>query len=93
MGAGGAATASVCGCDLFVDVADLIDVGAEIQRIAKENEKLAGFVAAKRAKLTDGTFAAKAPPAVVQKEREQLAELEDKLAKGVATLAELKSRG
>ena len=93
VGAGGAATASVCGCDLFVDVADLIDVGAEIQRIAKENEKLAGFVAAKRAKLTDGTFAAKAPPAVVQKEREQLAELEDKLAKGVATLAELKSRG
>jgi hypothetical protein len=30
---------------------------------------------------------------VVAKERGQLAELEAKLAKGVATLAELKSRG
>ena len=33
------------------------------------------------------------PPAGMAKEREQLAELEAKLAKGVATLAELKSRG
>ena len=60
---------------------------------AVENEKTAGFIAAKQAKLADEKFAAKAPPAVVAKEREQLAELEAKLAKGVATLAELKSRG
>jgi len=91
-GATGAATANVLGCDLFVDLADLIDVGAEIARLAKENEKTAGFIAAKRAKLTDEKFAAKAPPAVVQKEREQLAELEAKLAKTIATLAELESR-
>jgi valyl-tRNA synthetase len=92
-GAPGAATASAMGCDLFVDLADLIDVGAEITRLTKENEKTAGFIAAKQAKLADEKFAAKAPPAVVAKEREQLAELEAKLAKGVATLAELKSRG
>jgi len=91
-GATGAATANVLGCDLFVDLADLIDVGAEIARLAKENEKTAGFIAAKRAKLADEKFAAKAPPAVVQKEREQLAELEAKLAKTIATLAELESR-
>ena len=88
----GAATASAMGCDLFVDLADLIDVGAEITRLTKENEKTAGFIAAKQAKLADEKFAAKAPPAVVAKEREQLAELEAKLAKGVATLAELASR-
>jgi valyl-tRNA synthetase len=92
-GAPGAATASALGCDLFVDLADLIDVGAEITRLTKENEKTAGFIAAKQAKLADEKFAAKAPPAVVAKEREQLAELEAKLAKGVATLTELKSRG
>jgi valyl-tRNA synthetase len=92
-GASGAATASAMGCDLFVDLADLIDVEAEIGRLTKENEKTAGFITAKRAKLTDEKFAAKAPPAVVAKEREQLADLEAKLAKGVATLAELKSRG
>jgi valyl-tRNA synthetase len=91
-GAAGAATANVLGCDVFVDLADLIDVGAEITRLTKENEKLAGFIAAKQAKLADGTFAAKAPPAVVEKERAQLAELEEKLAKGQATLAELQAR-
>jgi valyl-tRNA synthetase len=88
----GAATASAMGCDLFVDLADLIDVGAEITRLTKENEKTAAFIAAKQAKLADEKFAAKAPPTVVAKEREQLAELEAKLAKGVATLAELTSR-
>ena len=92
VGAAGAATATALGCDLFVDLADLIDVGAEIVRLAKENEKTAGFIAAKKAKLADEKFAAKAPPAVVQKEREQLAELEAKLAKGLATLAELQKR-
>ena len=91
-GAPGAATASAMGCDLFVDLADLIDVGAEITRLTKENEKTAGFIAAKQAKLADEKFAAKAPPAVVQKEREQLAELEAKLAKAIATLAELQRR-
>jgi valyl-tRNA synthetase len=92
-GAPGAATANVLGCDVFVDLADLIDVGAEIARLAKENEKVAGFIAAKQAKLADGTFASKAPPAVVEKERAQLAELEEKLAKGTATLAALRTRG
>ena len=91
-GAAAAATANVLGCDVFVDLADLIDVGAEITRLTKENEKLTGFIAAKRAKLADGTFAAKAPPAVVEKERAQLAELEEKLVKGQATLAELRVR-
>jgi valyl-tRNA synthetase len=81
------------GCDLFVDLADLIDVGAEITRLTRENEKTAGFIAAKQAKLADAKFAAKAPPAVVAKEREQLADLEAKLAKGMAALAELRARG
>jgi len=80
----GAAVASVLGCDVFVDLADLIDVGAEIARLEKENQKTAGFIAAKKKKLADETFSAKAPAAVVQKEREALAELESKLAKGLA---------
>ncbi len=91
-GAPGAATAGAAGCDVFVDLADLIDVGAEIARLAKENEKTAAFIQAKQAKLADEKFAAKAPPQVVQKEREQLAELEAKLAKGRETLAALERR-
>ena len=65
---------------------------SEIARLTKENEKTQGFIAAKKAKLADEKFAAKAPPAVVEKERAQLAELEEKLAKGQATLADLQAR-
>jgi valyl-tRNA synthetase len=90
--AAGAATVSAAGCDVSVDLAGLIDVAAEIARLTKENEKTAGFIEAKQSKLADEKFAAKAPPQVVQKEREQLAELEAKLAKGVATLAALQAR-
>ena len=87
-----AATATAHGCDVFVDLAGLVDVAAEIARLEKENAKTAGFIEAKKRKLADATFASKAPPAVVEKERAQLVELEDKLAKGLATLAELQSR-
>jgi valyl-tRNA synthetase len=90
--AAGAATVSAAGCDVSVDLAGLIDVAAEITRLTKENEKTAGFIKAKQSKLADEKFAAKAPPQVVQKEREQLAELEAKLAKGMETLAALQAR-
>ena len=92
VGAAGAASVSVLGCDVFVDLADLIDVGAEIARLEKENEKTAGFIEAKKKKLADETFSAKAPPAVVQKERDALADLESKLAKGQAALAALREK-
>ncbi|MFM7107192.1 MAG: class I tRNA ligase family protein [Planctomycetaceae bacterium] len=87
-----AATATAAGCDVFVDLAGLVDVAAEIARLEKENEKTAGFIEAKKKKLADGTFAARAPEAVVAKERAQLAELEAKIAKGHAALADLRSR-
>jgi valyl-tRNA synthetase len=87
-----ASTASAAGCELFVDLADLVDVDAEIVRILKENEKTEGFLRAKQAKLADEKFAARAPEAVVAKERAQLVELEAKLAKGVAALVDLRSR-
>lgn len=87
-----AATASAAGCDVFVDLAGLVDVDAEIGRLVKEHEKTEGFIRAKQAKLADEKFAARAPEAVIAKERAQLAELEAKLAKGVAALAELRGR-
>jgi len=92
-GAPAAATATVAGCEIFVDLAGLIDVEAEIAKLLKENEKTAGFIKAKQAKLADEKFAARAPEAVVAKERAQLAELEERLAKGRATLAALQHRG
>jgi valyl-tRNA synthetase len=92
-GAPGAATATAAGCEVFVDLAGLIDVQAEIAKLIKENEKTEGFIKAKQVKLADEKFAARAPEAVVAKERAQLAELEERLAKGRVTLAELRHRG
>jgi valyl-tRNA synthetase len=87
-----AATASAGGCDVAVDLAGLVDVGAEIARLVKENEKTEGFIRAKQTKLADATFTARAPEAVIAKERAALEELEAKLARGTAALAELRGR-
>jgi len=91
-GSPGAATATAAGCEVFVDLADFVDIAAEITRLEKDNAKTDGFIVAKRKKLADEKFAARAPEAVVAKERAQLAELEDRLGKGQATLAELKAK-
>ncbi len=88
----GATTASVRGCDLFVDLADLVDVDAEIARLEKETVKTEGFIQAKHRKLADEKFTARAPEAVVAKERAQLAELEERLVKDREALAALRSR-
>jgi valyl-tRNA synthetase len=87
-----AATATAAGCDVFVDMAGLVDVDAEIARLLKENEKTEGFIAAKQAKLANESFVSRAPEAVITKERAQLSELEDKLAKGLAALEDLRQR-
>ena len=66
--------------DVYVDLADLIDVPAEIARKKQEVEKLTGFIAAKEKKLTNASFVDRAPADVVQKERDSLKELQDQLA-------------
>ena len=92
VGAPGATTGTAAGCDVFVDLAELVDVDAEIARLEKDHVKTEGFIAAKRAKLANETFTARAPEAVVAAERAQLAELEERLAKGMAALAALRAR-
>ncbi|MFM7138070.1 MAG: class I tRNA ligase family protein, partial [Planctomycetota bacterium] len=91
-GAAGATAATAGGCDVFVDLADLVDVDAEIARLEKDSAKTEGFLKAKRAKLANDTFTARAPEAVVAAERGQLAELEERLAKVLAALAALRAR-
>jgi len=90
--AAGASAASVRGCDVFVDLAELVDVDAEIARLERELAKTAGFVEAKRRKLADEKFTARAPEAVVAKERAQLADLEDRLVTDTAALEGLRAR-
>jgi len=88
----GAAEISVADCDIFVDLADFIDIDAEIQRISRELAKLETVIKAKRGKLGNEKFVANAPPQIVEKEREQLAEFEDLRSKQDAILSGLRAR-
>ena len=70
-----AANVTLAGMEVFVDLAGLIDVEAELARKQAELTKLDGLIAAKEKKLANAGFVAKAPPAVVQKERASLEDL------------------
>ncbi len=73
------ATALVGEMRLLVPMAGLIDKAAELARLSKEIDKLAGEVERGRKKLENENFTARAPAEVVQKERDKLAEMEASL--------------
>jgi valyl-tRNA synthetase len=84
-----AANAVSAGLEVFVDLAELIDVAAERERKTQELQKLAGLVVAQKKKLANESFIQRAPTAVVQKERDRLKELEEQHAATAAALAAL----
>ena len=77
------------GMEVYVDLAELIDVPAEIARKKQEAEKLTGFIAAKEKKLANANFVQRAPADVVQKERDSLQDLQDQLAAAKEVLQRL----
>ena len=87
------ANAHISGMEVFVDLAGLIDVEAEIARKQQELDKLAKFIEGKRKKLENKNFVDRAPEAVVQKEREGLADLESQHAAAVEVVKKLKQQG
>ncbi len=64
-----AAVQVVDGLKVLVPLAGLVDVAAERQRLGKAIDKLRKDLARTEAKLANGSFLAKAPPAVVAKEQ------------------------
>jgi len=76
----------LAGAEVFVDLAELIDIEAEIERKKKELEKLDVMIASKRKKLENENFTSRAPDTVVQKERDSLAEFEEQHASTSTTL-------
>ncbi len=88
-----AANAILTGCEIFVDMAGLIDVAAEVQRITKELEKVQAGIKGKESKLNNEGFVARAPANVVTLEREQLAELQARATSLTQVLADLKKMG
>jgi valyl-tRNA synthetase len=59
---------------LYLDLASSVDAGAEKIRIGKELEKLAQHISATEARLSNPAFTGKAPPAVIDGAKKQLAE-------------------
>ena len=58
-----------------------IDVAAERVRLAKEIDRISGEIGKCRGKLSNESFVAKAPPAVVAQETQRLSDFEQTLQK------------
>ncbi|MEQ6916429.1 valine--tRNA ligase [Halomonas aquatica] len=70
------ATQLVGEMEVLVPMADLIDKDVELARLAKEIEKQEKLIGGIEKKLSNESFVAKAPEAVVEKERGKLADFE-----------------
>ena len=79
----------VSGAEVFVDLADHIDVPAEIERKTKELAKLEGVIAVKERQLANSSFVERAPAEVIQKERAALEQLKELHAATHAALTAL----
>lgn len=85
-------TKLIDGAELLIPMAGLIDKAAELDRLAKEIVKIDDEIQRIESKLSNEGFVARAPEAVVAKEREKLtgyAEAKAKLIEQQATIAAL----
>jgi valyl-tRNA synthetase len=87
-----AANTILSGLEIFVDLAGLIDVSAETQRITKELEKIQAGIKSKESKLNNAGFVSRAPAEVVALEKSQLEELRGRAASFEALLQDLKKQ-
>ena len=65
------------GTAVSVPLGDLVDVQKECARLGGEMDRLTGAIRGQESKLENQQFTAKAPPAVVEREREKLAAWRD----------------
>jgi valyl-tRNA synthetase len=76
-----AATLVAGGAEMFLPLAGMVDLAEERARLSKELEKVEADVQRRQAKLGNESFVGRAPAAVVQKERDALADAETIVAK------------
>ena len=76
--------------EVFVDLAAFLDVGKETAKKEKERVRLLGQIEGKEKKLSNASFAERAPADVVQRERESLLELREQLKQLDASLETLR---
>ncbi|NLV92034.1 MAG: valine--tRNA ligase [Firmicutes bacterium] len=82
-------TAIAAGIEIYLPLADLVDLEQEIQRLQGELEKTQQEISRSQGKLANEGFVNKAPEAVVDKERAKLAALLEQEERIRARLAEL----
>jgi valyl-tRNA synthetase len=66
---------------IMLPLADIIDVGKERARLARDIDKLRGEAGKIESKLANAQFVAKAPPDVIEEQRDRLAELQQTVVK------------
>lgn len=84
-----ALSAFVGDVEIYLPLADLLDIGVEKARIGREIDNLQGYLKGLEKKLSNDGFVKNAPDAVIDKEKAKLAEASQKLAKLKAQLEEL----
>ena len=67
--------------EIFVDLAGLVDLAKEKERLQKELAELTPYITGLEKKLSNEEFVKNAPPAVVDKERAKLSEAQEKMEK------------
>lgn len=86
-----AMTSVITGAEVYLPLADLIDLNEEISRLQKEAKKLESEVTRGEKKLGNEKFVANAPEAVVAKEKEKLANYKQQFAATESRIEELKA--
>jgi valyl-tRNA synthetase len=66
---------------VMLPLADVIDVGRERTRLTRDIDKLTGEAGKIEGKLANAQFVAKAPPEVIEEQRDRLDELRQTVAK------------
>ncbi len=76
---------------IVLPLADVVDLEQEGARLQREIDKIAGEIAKLDKKLANESFVAKAPPEVVEEQRERKAEAEQAQAKLAEALSRLRA--
>jgi len=77
--------------EVVVPLAGMVDRRAEEQRLVRESEEIKGRIAQLESRLRDNAFLSKAPSHIIDREKQKLATLEDKLERLHRELSQLSS--
>jgi len=86
-----AVTALFSGGEVYLPLADLIDLDKEIERLTKEKDNLEKELARVSAKLDNAEFVSRAPEKVIQAERDKMSKYRDMLKNAAERLDQLRN--